>query len=331
MKAQERFRALCNNQSFDRLPIVEWAPYWQLTHARWVKDGLPFPEYNGADLQEYFNLDRMFQVYFANISPDAPKPAYHGASIINNESDYEKILPYLYPEPNLSKEAIDWYKKRTDDNKGATLWYTVSGFFWFPRDLLGIEGHLYSFYDQPELYHRICRDNTKWIRKVIDYAANTVDVAIMSFAEDLSYNNGPMLSEKMFNEFLAPYYKELMPLVKESGVIPFIDSDGDITEAVEWFSSVGTEGIFPLERQAGVDVGKYIDRHPEITYLGHYDKMVMDKGEKALREEFERLLPSAQRGKVIISVDHQTPPNVSLEDYKLYIRLFNEYANQISK
>jgi len=52
----------------------------------------------------------------------------------------------------------------------------------------------------------------------------------------------------------------------------------------------------------------------------------MHHGEAALRAEFERLMPVARQGGFIISVDHQTPPGVSLEDYQLYLRLFQEYA-----
>ena len=54
--------------------------------------------------------------------------------------------------------------------------------------------------------------------------------------------------------------------------------------------------------------------------------MVMNKGEMAMRAEFERLLPVMRTGGFIPSVDHQTPPGVSLDNYRTYIRLFGEYA-----
>jgi uroporphyrinogen-III decarboxylase len=57
----------------------------------------------------------------------------------------------------------------------------------------------------------------------------------------------------------------------------------------------------------------------------------MKFGEKAMRDEFERIIPSCKKGKVIISVDHQTPPDVSLETYYLFVRLFKEYASKVSK
>ena len=61
--------------------------------------------------------------------------------------------------------------------------------------------------------------------------------------------------------------------------------------------------------------------------IGHYDKMVMNQGEAAIRAEFERLLPLMKTGGFIPSVDHQTPPGVSLDEYRLYLRLLAEYTS----
>ncbi len=76
----------------------------------------------------------------------------------------------------------------------------------------------------------------------------------------------------------------------------------------------------------GVDVSLYLDRHPDMTFIGHFDKMCMKVGESAMCAEFERLLPSMKRGGLIPSVDHQTPPDVSVENYRTYVALLKEYA-----
>jgi uroporphyrinogen-III decarboxylase len=52
----------------------------------------------------------------------------------------------------------------------------------------------------------------------------------------------------------------------------------------------------------------------------------MKHGKEAMRAEFERLLPSMKRGKLIPSVDHQTPPDVPIENYKDYVALLYEYC-----
>jgi uroporphyrinogen-III decarboxylase len=151
----------------------------------------------------------------------------------------------------------------------------------------------------------------------------------MSFAEDMSYNHGPMISEDLFNGFLLPYYHKVIPHLKERGIWTFLDSDGDISTAIPWFKNAGLDAIFPLERQAGVDVAQIRKDHPTFRMMGAFDKMTMNKGEAAMRKEFERLIPVAQKGGLIIGCDHQTPPGVSLEDYRLYLKLFREYAAMV--
>jgi uroporphyrinogen-III decarboxylase len=62
--------------------------------------------------------------------------------------------------------------------------------------------------------------------------------------------------------------------------------------------------------------------------IGGFDKTVMHLGEARIRQEFERLMPAVKSGYFIPSCDHQTPPGVSLEDYKLYVRLLKEYMTE---
>jgi uroporphyrinogen-III decarboxylase len=68
------------------------------------------------------------------------------------------------------------------------------------------------------------------------------------------------------------------------------------------------------------------EEFPQLCMIGHFDKMVMDKGEAAIRQEFERLMPLMGSGGFIPSVDHQTPPHVTLEEYRSYRRLLDEYT-----
>ena len=142
----------------------------------------------------------------------------------------------------------------------------------------------------------------------------------------MSYNHGPMLSKALFNEFLAPYYRKVNPAIRALGSRIFVDSDGDVAEMVPWLLEAGIQGVYPLERQAGVDVGQLRRDFPGFLMLGGFDKRVLHLGEAAVRAEFERLLPAMRSGGYIPSMDHQTPPEASLEDYRTYLRLFREYT-----
>lgn len=330
MRASERFKNFIKGQPIDRLPAIEWAPWWNVTVERWHKEGLPPSLTSVYDIQNYFGLDKCCQTCFGMRTPKTPAPVAYGHGIMRNEADYEKIFSTLFPEPSIPKEYLAWLKKTRSE--GDTLhFFTVDGFFWYPREMFGIEDHLYSFYDEGDLYKRMCADYAAWLKKTFEYIGNNFQFDFMSFAEDMSYNNGPMLSKELFDEFLAPFYREVIPILKQMGVPVFIDSDGDITLAVDWYAEVGADGMFPLERQAGVDVSLYIEKQPQMAFLGHFDKMCMKFGEHAMRREFERLLPSMQKGKLIPSCDHQTPPDVSLENYRIYVRLLKEYTAKICK
>jgi hypothetical protein len=110
------------------------------------------------------------------------------------------------------------------------------------------------------------------------------------------------------------------------GSVVLVDTDGDVTRMVPWLAREGIDGVLPVERQAGVDGLRLRQQFPALRMIGHYDKMVMSRGEDAMRREFERLVPLMRTGGFIPSVDHQTPPGVSLDQYRAYLRLLQEYT-----
>ena len=40
MNGSERFSAILSGRKPDRLPVIEWAPWWNLTVRRWENEGL---------------------------------------------------------------------------------------------------------------------------------------------------------------------------------------------------------------------------------------------------------------------------------------------------
>lgn len=330
MNTRERFHAVMNFEPYDRLPLLEWAVWWDKTIERWHGEGLPPAVTDRYEITRHFGLDMYKQDWIGVSSPQCPRPQAHGQGIIATEADYERLRPHLYPADAVDERLWEAWAKEQEDGD-VVLWFTVDGFFWFARQLLGIERHFYAFYDQPELMHRINADLADWIVRVIERIGSVCTPDFMTFAEDMSYNNGPMLSRGLFDEFMLPYYERIIPALRKHGVLPVIDSDGDITVPAQWFEDAGLAGILPLERQAGVDIAVVRSRHPRMRFIGHFDKMTMDKGEGAMRAEFERLLPTAARGGFLISCDHQTPPGVSYQQYQMYLSLFREYAERAGR
>ena len=322
-------KTLAGEMPSDRLPIMEWASWWDKTIERWRGEGLP-EDLGWPEIKRHFGLDMDYQLWFPMFQPEAPLPERgHGMGLVSDEAEYEQLLPYLYPRP-LPLDWEAWRVRAEEQQKGdAVIWVTLSGYFWWPRVLLGIEPHFYTFYDQPELMQRMNRDVTEYQLFCLDEFCSKVGMPdFATIAEDMSYNHGPMLSKVQFDEFLAPWYRQIVPRLKDYGITVIVDSDGDVEPLIPWLEEVGVEGILPLERMAGVDVNRIRKDHPHWRMLGGFDKTVMHLGEAAIRAEFERILPAMRSGYYIPSVDHQTPPGVSMEDYHLYLKLLIEYAEK---
>ena len=327
MNHRERFVRAMNFRPVDRLPVLEWAGWWDRTVNRWREEGLPPERTDAGDIRAWFGLDPHRQIGLGPQGPGMPPAPGHGQGRMANAADYEHLKAYLFPKEPFNRDQVRaWAAQQSRGD--LVVWISLEGFFWFPRTLLGIEPHLYAFYDQPDLIHTMNRDLLAYNRRVVEEFCSLCTPDFMTFAEDMSYNHGPMISQALFDEFQAPYYQDLIPLLTERGIIPFVDTDGNVEDLVPWFTQVGMEGFLPLERQAGIDIAALRQRHPRLKMIGAFDKTVMHQGETALRAEFERLLPVMRQGGYIPAVDHQTPPDVSLENYWVYVALLREYCTR---
>lgn len=341
MTDRERFLRVMNFQPADRLPVIEWAPWWKPTLERWHREGLPdhLPSdahgyYKARQIRDYFGMDRWNQMSIGARTENTPekpaentpeKPArYQG--IIRNMDDYLKIKPSLYPEKPFAPDWEVWEKFVKEQQTGSVLLVYLEGYFYFPRELLGVEEHLCAFYDQPELIHAINRDLVEYQVRALHQLFSFVKPDMIEFSEDLAYNKGTMISKAHFEEFLTPYYRQILPLLKETKIVSFVDSDGNIHEVAPWLVEAGFDGMIPMERQAGVDIIALRKAFPKLRMLGGYDKMVQSKGRKEMTAEFERLKPVIRQGGFIPATDHQTPPEVSLDMYRIYLRLLQEYC-----
>lgn len=331
MTNRERFKAVMRFEPVDRLPAIESYWWWDQTLARWYDEGLPRERTDHTEIARYLGLDthRIFWIT-PRSRLEIPRGRCRDSGLIHNAAEYDALVPPIFEGPAFDGDEIEKIaeESRQDD---VFLWLQIDGFFWFPRELLGVEQHLCAFYDQPDLIHRMNRDVAEYTIRLVDELCAVCPPDLVTFAEDMSYNNGPMISKPFFDEFLAPYYRQVVPAFNRHGVIPMMDSDGDTTMLVDWIQEVGVEGLSPFERRAGNDIVEIRRRHPTFRMMGGFDKTVMHQGEKAIREEFERILPVMRSGGYIPSVDHQTPPDVSLDMYRRYVSVLHEYCRKATQ
>ncbi len=320
MKNRERFKRIMNFEDVDRVPVIEFASYWDETLSRWIEEGLNPDLIDEIQLRENFGLDDYRQFWIEPYSRSCPLPKSHGMPIITDDCGYRNIRNSLYPIAPWDSRLLE--KAASMQDSGASvIWITLEGFFWFPRYLLGIENHLYAFYDNPDLIHSINDELADYHCRVIEELRHYCIPDFMTFAEDLSYNSGSMISKDLYDEFILPYHRRVVSELHSQGTLCFLDSDGLVQDIIPWFMDSGMDGCLPCERNAGNHPAEIRRMYPEWLMIGGIEKRTLYGNEDVLREELLSMFSVAQNGGFIQSVDHQTPPEVSLVNYYRYLKI----------
>jgi hypothetical protein len=329
MNTRDRFKAVMSFKPVDRLPVIEPFPCWDKTLERWHGEGLPSSVSDPVSIQNFFGLDNHRWWWMAPPLPTIPaREGWHlNSGMVNDQKEYDSLVAPCLREILIDKVLLEQFAVEQSSGN-YFMWMMVDGFWWFPRKILGIEKHLYAFYDEPDFLKRINEDLVCYNLRLLEEVFKIVVPDIVSFGEDMSYNHGPMLSKTIFDEFISPYYKRIVPFIKKHGTIPFVDSDGNVDQLISWLKEAEIMGISPLERAAGNDIVALRQEHPDFLLIGGFDKTVMHIGEDAVRAEFEALMPAMKAGGYIPAVDHQTPPEVSLQDYVNYVASLKHFSSK---
>jgi len=146
--------------------------------------------------------------------------------------------------------------------------------------------------------------------------------------EDMAYKSGPLISPKLFRQFILPYYKKLISYLKNIGIKNiWVDSDGNLQELIPLFLEGGVTGIFPFEVQAGNDVRKIHSDFPDkFMIVGGIDKRALSKDYGAIEQEVDRIMEYfKERRGYIPTLDHIVPPDVPLKNFQYYFEYLKQY------
>lgn len=329
MTDRERFLRIMSFERPDRIPAVEYAPFWGETLDRWHSEGLD-PAVPPERLKSLLGADDMYEyVLLWPRTASFPETAY-GRGAVEGPGDYDRLMGAVYPGDIRRTGAANIDSLAAAQAEGSKAAGAVLyGFFWWPRELFGMQGLCYALYDQPDFIRRMNGDLLRYNRHAMDELCKAFVPDFVVISEDMCGKNGPLISRAMFNEFMLPYYRELMPCLKARGIKVFLDTDGFCEPMLDWAVEAGYDGISPCERNAGVDPARIRERYPRLLMVGGVDKRCMSRGDGAVRAELRHLQPVMRSGGYLPSCDHQTPPQVSLAQYGRYMEILREFCRDV--
>ena len=119
-------------------------------------------------------------------------------------------------------------------------------------DLRGYENLLYDFADDEPLIWELIAAVEGFNLGIVERYL-TIGVDVMSYAEDLGMQQGPMLSPEQFRRFIKPSYQRLMQPARAQGVLVHMHSDGDIRALIDDIIEGGVDIINLQDLVNGVD------------------------------------------------------------------------------
>ena len=196
------------------------------------------------------------------------------------------------------------------------------GWYWFTRELMGTENLSFAFYDQPALVHDIMEFHTYFLIEEARPILARTTVEYVNFNEDLSMKTGPLLSPKLYREFIYPRLRRVVDFLKSHGVRYIaVDTDGNPEAVVPMMMDAGVDVLWPLERAADQDPVRLRKKFGRALRLwGGVDKRVLAEGPAAIDEHLAAMRPLIEEGGFIPAVDHTVPPDVSWPNFQYYMR-----------
>jgi uroporphyrinogen-III decarboxylase len=248
---------------------------------------------------------------------------------VKDYSDWEKMKKRFNPNDirrypkNWGEELFEYYNAT-----GSIVGLFLQGFFGQARAFLGLERLSVFFYKYPKLIHEIMDFWSDFLIETSREAVENIKIDYVTIWEDMGYKNGPLISPRLFQEFMLANYKKLTNFLKKYGIdIILVDSDGNNDVITPLFLEGGVSGIYPLEVAAGEDAISLRKQYKRLQLIGNLDKRALIYGKEAIKKELESKLPYLiKEGGYIPHTDHAAPPDVSFENFKYYCDLVKQYV-----
>ena len=213
------------------------------------------------------------------------------------------------------------------DDRTEPLCAGAGGTYGALRGMFGPEALSLMMHDDPALIHEIMDWRLDQTRRYALPLIERLRPEIVAMGEDLCYNHGMLLSPMHFEEFFAPYYREVCACAKAAGAeIVAVDSDGNVMEFVGVAERCGVNAIYPCEVKAGNDLFVLRERHPDFVFFGWLEKETVNEGneDRIEPEIMSKVPPLTAKGGYFPNGDHGIQPLATFGNLCRFLTLLHE-------
>lgn len=155
-----------------------------------------------------------------------------------------------YPWPTVDMWDYDQYAEACARfEEYCVLGGAWGWFFEAAAELVGMDRWLVLLYDKPEVAHAI-------LAKIVDFMEGSSEIMfqvagqhidICFTGDDYGFQHGPMLSARMFDEFVRPYLQRMYDVGKRWGKPVMHHSCGSVAAYIPTFIEMGLDILEPIQ------------------------------------------------------------------------------------
>ncbi len=185
--------------------------------------------------------------------------------------------------------------------------------------LMGFENYCLNLADDPDLVQQV----TDWLGssqlKVLEILLQYDCVGTVWLPDDLCYNSGPVVSPRVYAQYVYPWYVKIVHRCHQAGIPVGLHSDGDLSRLLPELVDCGFDAIHPFEPPMN-DIAAVKQRWGDRTAVaGNIDlKSTLCGGtpadvEAEVREKVALLAPG---GGWLLGSSNSIPDFVPVENYR---------------
>jgi len=241
--------------------------------------------------------------------------------------EYRKRLDPHDPRRYPKDWDKDGYVRAFEDYQRGGTALSVSGFYGFGAQLMGIPTFISMFYKNPELIEDMAEH---WEYFTIEATRDAVEtlkdrIDLVFWWEDMAERHGPCISPRLYREFLLPHYRRVTGFFRKNRIDRVLmDSDGNLKPLLDLLVDAGITGIWPLEVNAGMDAREIRKDYGNRLFLvGNLAKTELAQGGERMRREVDSKVP------VLKEMGGYMPGSDHLIHVEFAFEKFMEYADYI--
>ena len=244
--------------------------------------------------------------------------------------DEDDLKNFVIPDPNASYrfDKIKHAVKEIGSEKCIVA--RVRDVFSEPRDLMGFENFLVSFYTEPDLVEYLVKASADYSIQICNNLKD-LGIEVIVIGDDYANNDSLLLSPDMFRNQVLPHLHRLVQHAKSLGLKVIKHSDGDLRAILPELVATGIDCLDPIDERGHMHLDELIAQYgSRLAFKGNIDcvSTLVDQSVDDVRRQTARcILQGSTGGGHIISSSNSIHSGISPVNYRAFLETVKELGS----